>query len=67
VVLDLDTTIVPSNPEMQVLFPRVVAERADENERARFATLWQARVEQMLIRHADDPQFVQIREWRAAA
>lgn len=67
VVLDLDPTIVPSDPEMQVLFPRVVAERADEIEQARFATLWQDRVEQMLIRHGDNPQFVQIREWMAAA
>lgn len=67
VILDIDTTIVPSDPEMQMLFPRAVMEQADESGQARFAMLWQARVEQMLIQHADDPGLVQVREWMAAA
>lgn len=65
-VLDLDTSVVPSAREMQVLFPRVVTEQANENERTRFATLWQARVEKMLIQHADDPSLVQVSEWKTA-
>ena len=67
VVLDLDTACVPFAPEMQVLFPKVVAGQADEDEQARFAALWQGRVAQMLINHADDPDLVQVREWEAAA
>ena len=67
VVLDLETAVVPAATEMQILLPRVMAEQADEDEQARFAALWQARVEQMLVKHADDPDLVQIREWKAAA
>lgn len=67
VVLDLDTARVPAAPEMQMLFPKVAAGQADEDEQARFATLWQARVAQMLVRHADDPDLVQVREWEVAA
>ncbi|WP_245478223.1 hypothetical protein [Mesorhizobium sp. M4B.F.Ca.ET.049.02.1.2] len=67
VILDLDMTIVPFAREMQALLPRVMTEQADEDERERFATLWQARVEQMLIRHADDPALIRVCEWKAAA
>ena len=67
VVLDLETAVVPAATEMQILLPRVMAEQADEDEQARFAALWQARVEQMLVKHADDPDLVQIREWKATA
>lgn len=67
VVLDLETAVVPAAAEMQILLPRVMAGQADEDEQARFAALWQARVEQMLVKHADDPDLVQIREWKAAA
>ena len=63
VVLDLETAVVPAAAEMQILLPRVMAEQADEDEQARFAALWQARVEQMLVKHADDPDLVKIREW----
>jgi hypothetical protein len=67
VILDLDMTIVPFAGEMQALLPRAIAGQADEKEQARFATLWQARVEQMLTRHADDPTLVRTREWKEAA
>ena len=67
VVLDLETAVVPASTEMQILLPRVMAGQADEDEQAHFAALWQARVEQMLVKHADDPDLVQIREWKAAA
>lgn len=67
VILDLDTGAVPAAAEMQVLFPRVVAEQAGTDEQARFATLWQDRVERMLIRHADDPALVRAEEWKASA
>lgn len=67
VLLDLDMAIVPFAEEMQKLFPRVIADAADAGERARFATLWQARVEQMLIHHPDDAALVRAYEWQAAA
>lgn len=67
VVLDLDTAVVPSAPEMQALFPRAAAEQADETELIRFAELWQDRVRRMLIEHADDPDLVRAREWKEAA
>lgn len=51
-LLDLDMTIVPFADEMQKLFLRLIADAAHADERARFATLWQARVEQMLIHHS---------------
>jgi hypothetical protein len=66
-VLDLDTSAVPAPREMQVLFPKAVAEQADADELARFAALWQARVAQMLTRHADDPALVRVSEWQAGA
>ncbi len=67
VVLDFDMSAVPAAREMQALFPQVVAEQGNKDEQARFATLWQARVEQMLIEHADDPALVQACAWKGAA
>lgn len=67
VILDLDTSVVPFTGEIQALLPRSVVGQANENEQARFAALWQARVEEMLIRHADDPALIRAREWKAGA
>lgn len=67
VVLDLDMTSVPPTREMQMLFPKVAAEQANENEQIRFGALWQSRVEKMLIEHTDDPELVRISEWKVAA
>jgi hypothetical protein len=65
VILDLDMSVVPFAREMQVLLPRAIAGQASEDEQARFAMLWQASVEQMLIRHADDPALIRACEWKA--
>ncbi len=67
VILDLDTSVIPAAREMWTLFPKAVAGQASEDELACFAALWQARVEQMLTRHLDDPLLVRATEWRAAA
>jgi hypothetical protein len=67
VVLDLDVSSVPPAREMQMLFPKVAAEQADEDEQIRFGALWQSRVEKMLIEHADDPELVRVSEWKVAA
>lgn len=58
--LDLDPSCVPWPAEMQSLMPRAVSGQATPAERARFAYLWQERVRQMLIEHADDPRLVHV-------
>jgi hypothetical protein len=40
---------------------------ADSDGQAHFATLWQSRVEKMLLEHADDPGLVEVSECLAAA
>ncbi|WP_416798157.1 hypothetical protein [Ciceribacter azotifigens] len=67
VLLDVDTSVVPPAREMQQLFPRILAEQAEDVDRAQFAELWQSRVERMLIQHAEDPALVRVREWETAA
>lgn len=64
VILDLDVTRVPFDPEMRILFPKAVAGQVDEAEEARFAALWQERVARILLEHADDPELVQARQWK---
>jgi len=66
-VLDLNTACVPPAAEMQTVFPRVIADQADAHEQARFAALWQARVQDMLINHSNDPELIQLHEWEIAA
>ncbi|MCP8896299.1 hypothetical protein KYK29_15320 [Shinella daejeonensis] len=66
VILDLDMAAVPPDPAMRALFPRISAETADKDEEARFATLWQQRVERMLLQHADDPRLIRAHAWDAA-
>jgi hypothetical protein len=67
VILDLDTSVVPAAREMQALFSKAAADQANEQELVRFAILWQDRVEEMLIRHTNNPALIQIAEWQAAA
>jgi hypothetical protein len=67
VELDLDMTAVPADPRMGPLFARSVSGQADASEQDRFAALWQDRVRQMLLEHADDDSVVRWSEWSAAA
>lgn len=64
VVLDLNAGVVPPDPDMLRLFPTAVSGEAPDADVARFGELWQGRVERMLVQHADDPELVQVREWR---
>jgi hypothetical protein len=66
VMLDLDTNCVRPHPEMGILLPKVIAGQANAAEQARFAALWQDRVERMLLEHADDPQLVRLVDWQRA-
>jgi hypothetical protein len=63
VQLDLDTSLVPADPEMARLLPQVIADLASAEEVQRFSALWQDRVRRMLIEHADDPLLVRVWEW----
>jgi hypothetical protein len=66
VMLDLDTTCVRPHPEMGVLLPKAITGQANAGEQARFAALWQDRVERMLLEHADDLQLVRLVDWPGA-
>lgn len=67
VALDLDTSRVPADAAMRMLFPKVAAGSADGQEQARFAAFWQDRVARRLLVHADDPRLIRMTEWQAAA
>lgn len=58
--------LVPWTEEMKALMPKAIGQQATPAELQRFAYLWQERVRQMLIDHADDPQLVQVEPWAAA-
>jgi hypothetical protein len=51
---------VPADPRMGELLPLCVAGRADPEQQALFRSLWQERVRQLLLEHADDPQVIRI-------
>jgi hypothetical protein len=61
VLLDYDPQAVPPAAAMQALMPKVTSGQADAGERAEFARLWQDRVRQILLLHADDPALVKLR------
>lgn len=65
VILDLDTRLVPHDPAMQALMPRVLGDDASAEEVLRFAALWQDRVRRILVDHADDPRLVHVYDWPA--
>lgn len=58
VSLEYHPEAVPPAAGMQTLMPRVVSGQADAFERSEFARLWQERVQQILLDHADDPAVV---------
>jgi hypothetical protein len=64
VVLDLNTDGVPPAAELMALFPKAMAGHVEDDEQARFAVLWQGRVAQMLIEHADDPALISAYPWK---
>ncbi|MFC3340400.1 hypothetical protein [Paracandidimonas soli] len=60
--LSLDIEAVPFRPEMQDLLPQAIAGTLPEQERGRFADLWQDRVRRILLEHAEDPALIQVRD-----
>ena len=66
VVVDINTDHVPHELIMSQLMPKAVAGKANAEELAEFARLWQDRVRRMLVEHADDPKLVHLYDWNDA-
>ncbi len=49
---------VPPKPEMQELMQKIISGQANEIEKTEFKTLWQKRVEEILINNFDNPEAV---------
>jgi hypothetical protein len=52
--------LVPGDPMLGTLLPRIVSGTANANEIRRFGELWQDRVKRLLIDHGNDPAIVEI-------
>ena len=50
ITLNLNTSIVPGDPNMQPLMQKTLMGQASKEEAEQFANLWQARVEYMLLK-----------------
>ena len=55
-----DHSIVPGNPFMQELMPKVLGGIATDDEKREFGKLWQERVRKILIDYADNPQVIRV-------
>lgn len=66
VVVDINTDHVPHELIMSQLMPKALSGKANAEELAEFARLWQDRVRRMLVEHADDPKLVHIYDWDGA-
>lgn len=55
-----DLSGVPADPAMGPLLQLCIAGRADPAQRRKFADLWQQRVRQILVDHADDTRMFRI-------
>jgi formylmethanofuran dehydrogenase subunit E len=62
VEVEIDTSVVASDPMLRVLLQMTMTGQADDRQRRKFGRLWQDRVRRMLLLHADDPAVVKLRE-----
>ncbi|VDC20242.1 hypothetical protein [Pseudogemmobacter humi] len=62
VAVDLDTGLVPHDPQMRALMPAVLAGKAAPETEARFALLWQDRVRRIFAA-AGDPRLIHVYDW----
>lgn len=60
--VDYQAQRVPAAPELAPLMQKAISGSASDAERREFARLWQERVRQILIEHADDPELVLLRQ-----
>lgn len=56
--VSMDLAAVPPAPHLRALMARALADDGTPEERAAFASLWQDRVRQLLLEHADDPAVI---------
>ena len=52
--------LVPANPKMQELMPKVISDMANDKEKRLFRELWQERVKQILIDFKDNEQVCKV-------
>ena len=57
----LDMSPVPVDPAQRGLLTLILQDQADPAQRREFGRVWQERVRQVLIDHADDPRVVRVR------
>lgn len=66
VQVQFNGAVVPWTDEMKTLMPKAVAGQASAAELERFGVLWQERVRKVLVDHANDPQMIQVSDWKPA-
>lgn len=60
VSVELDTNPVPGNPDQRALLGAIMRDEASDEQKERFADLWQERVGRMLVEFADDARVVRL-------
>ncbi len=60
VAVDTDPNVVPPAPQTMPLLQKIIAQKADENEKSEFARLWQDRVKRILIDQREDVGLVSV-------
>lgn len=55
-----DLSFVPGDPRMGELMPLCLGGQASSVQQREFRTLWQGRVRQLLLEHADDPDVIRV-------
>ena len=66
VQVQFNESLVPWADETRALMPIAVAGKASVAELQRFGQLWQDRVRKILVIHANDPQMIQVIDWKSA-
>lgn len=60
VYLSMDLSSIPPAPQLRELMVRALAADASSEERAAFGSVWQERVRQLLLEHADNPNVIRV-------
>lgn len=60
VTVRLDVSSVPADPDLQPLMMAVMQNQADAEQIKAFGNVWQARVQRLLLQHADDPEVLRV-------
>ena len=60
VYLSMDLSNIPPAPQLRELMVRALAADASSEERVAFGSVWQERVRQLLLEHADNPNVIRV-------